>query len=66
MPGLNGFEACARIKGEPWGRDMVVVALTGWGQEKDRLQSRAAGFDAHLVKPVSADAIKGLMAGFKP
>ena len=66
MPGLNGFEACARIKASPWGRDMVVVALTGWGQEKDRLQSREAGFDGHLVKPVSAEAIRTLMAESVP
>ncbi|WP_377155111.1 ATP-binding protein [Roseateles sp. UC29_93] len=62
MPGLTGYEACARIKASPWGRDMVVVALTGWGQEKDRRKSREAGFDAHLVKPVSTEAIKALMA----
>ena len=66
MPGLDGFEACARIKATPWGRDMVVVALTGWGQEKDRRQSREAGFDGHLVKPVSAEAIQALMASIDP
>ncbi|WP_067271963.1 PAS domain-containing protein [Mitsuaria sp. 7] len=66
MPGLSGYEACARIKASPWGRDMVVVALTGWGQEKDRRQSREAGFDAHLVKPVSTEAIKALMASTAP
>jgi PAS domain S-box-containing protein len=65
MPGLNGYEACARIKEMPWGSDMVVVALTGWGQEKDRLRSREAGFDGHLVKPVNPDAIKTLMDDFR-
>jgi PAS domain S-box-containing protein len=64
MPGLNGYEACARIKEKPWGRDMVVVALTGWGQERDRLRSGDAGFDGHLVKPASPEAIKALLDEF--
>ncbi|UXH80752.1 PAS domain-containing protein [Roseateles amylovorans] len=64
MPGLNGYEACARIKATPWGRDMVLVALTGWGQDKDRLRAREAGFDGHLVKPVNPEAIKALISGF--
>lgn len=62
MPGLNGYEACARIKGLPWSRGTVVVALTGWGQEKDRQRSREGGFDGHLVKPASVDAIVQLLA----
>lgn len=55
LPGLNGYEACRRIRKEPWGKDMVLVALTGWGQEEDRQQSRDAGFNAHMVKPVDHD-----------
>ena len=52
MPGLNGFDACARIRARPWARDVFIVALTGWGQDEDKLRSKAAGFDRHLVKPV--------------
>jgi CheY-like chemotaxis protein len=52
LPKLNGYEACRRIRQEPWGREMTLVALTGWGQESDLKRSREAGFDHHLVKPV--------------
>jgi PAS domain S-box-containing protein len=64
MPGLNGYEACAKIREMPGGGGIKVVALTGWGQDKDRLRSREAGFDSHLVKPVSPDAIVALMTEF--
>jgi len=50
---------CRRIREQPWGRTLILVALTGWGQEADRSRTRAAGFDAHLVKPVEyADLIE--------
>jgi CheY-like chemotaxis protein len=52
MPRLNGLDATRRIREQPWGKDITVVALTGWGQEGDRARSRAAGCDGHLVKPV--------------
>jgi len=52
MPKLDGCEVARRIRAETWGRDAVLVALTGWGQEVDRRRSREAGFDMHLVKPV--------------
>jgi signal transduction histidine kinase len=52
MPKLDGCEVARRIRAETWGRDAVLVALTGWGQEIDRRRSREAGFDMHLVKPV--------------
>jgi signal transduction histidine kinase/ActR/RegA family two-component response regulator len=52
MPIMDGYEACRAIRLHPWGQRMKIVALTGWGQESDRRQSREAGFDAHLVKPV--------------
>jgi CheY-like chemotaxis protein len=52
MPGLNGYDTCRRIRAEPWGRNAVIVAVTGWGTDDDRRRSREAGFDAHLVKPV--------------
>jgi signal transduction histidine kinase len=52
MPKMDGCEVARRIRAEAWGRDAVLVALTGWGQEVDRRRSREAGFDMHLVKPV--------------
>jgi CheY-like chemotaxis protein len=55
MPVLDGFEACRRIREQPWGRAIHLIALTGWGQHEDRRRSQEAGFDAHLVKPVDAE-----------
>jgi DNA-binding response OmpR family regulator len=57
LPGLNGYEVCRRIRQQPWGKDLTLIALTGWGQEEDRHRSREAGFDAHMVKPVDHDAL---------
>jgi PAS domain S-box-containing protein len=54
MPQLNGFETARAIRCQPWGRSITLVALTGWGQEKDKQQAVAAGFDHHFVKPVDA------------
>jgi len=62
MPRLNGFEATRQIRQMAWGRKMTIVALTGWGQEADRQQSRAAGCDGHLVKPVNLDDLERLLA----
>jgi two-component system CheB/CheR fusion protein len=61
MPGLDGYETCRRIRKELWGRRMRVIAVTGWGQEEDRRTSAAAGFDAHLVKPVDTDRLVELL-----
>jgi len=66
LPRLNGYEVCARIRQEPWGRDLVLVALTGWGQEDDRHRSKEVGFDAHMVKPVDHDALLKLIASLPP
>jgi signal transduction histidine kinase len=62
MPRANGYEVARHIRGQPWGRDMVLVALTGWGQESDRRRSREAGFDSHLTKPVDPDVLDELLA----
>ena len=51
------------IRAAEWGRDVVLIALTGWGQESDRQKSAAAGFDHHLVKPVAPDELMALLAG---
>ncbi len=62
LPKLNGYEACRRIREQPWGKDMVLIAVTGWGQDEDRRRSRDAGFDDHLVKPVDPQALMTLLA----
>ncbi len=62
LPGISGFEVCRRIRAQPWGKRMHIVALSGWGQEEDRRKSRAAGFDEHLVKPIERASLLGLLA----
>ena len=61
LPKLNGYEVCRHIREQPWGKDLMLIAVTGWGQEADRRQSRAAGFDHHLVKPVEHTALMHLL-----
>lgn len=62
MPRLNGLDAARKIREQPWGERMAVVALTGWGQENDRADSKAAGCDEHLVKPVSLADLEKVLA----
>jgi PAS domain S-box-containing protein len=66
LPGMNGYDACRAIRKLPAGKSIVLVALTGWGQEEDRRKSREAGFDDHLVKPVDHDALSRLLAPRRP
>ena len=66
LPKLNGYEVCRRIRQQPWGKDMVVIALTGWGQEEDRKRSKEAGFNAHFVKPLEREALMLVLAGKYP
>jgi CheY-like chemotaxis protein/anti-sigma regulatory factor (Ser/Thr protein kinase) len=63
MPRLNGYETARRIREQPWGKNVVLAALTGWGQDEDRRKSHEAGFDFHLVKPVEPAALEKLLAG---
>jgi PAS domain S-box-containing protein len=62
LPTINGHEVCRRIRQQPWGKDVALVALTGWGQEEDRRRSYEAGFDGHLVKPVDHTRLLALLA----
>jgi PAS domain S-box-containing protein len=62
LPRLNGYDACRRMRERPWGNDVVIVAMTGWGQESDRQKSRDAGFDHHMVKPVDYAALMSAIA----
>jgi PAS domain S-box-containing protein len=61
MPRLNGYDAARRIRQQPWSRGAVLIALTGWGQEEDRLQAKESGFDYHLVKPMDLSFLEQLM-----
>src|SRR5882757_426937 len=61
MPKLDGYEVARRIRAQPWGRRITLVALTGWGQESDRRRSGEAGFDSHMVKPLDLDKLTELL-----
>jgi signal transduction histidine kinase len=61
MPRMDGWETAASLRAEEWGREVLLVALTGWGQPQDRDRTSAAGFDAHLVKPIGAAELLGLV-----
>jgi CheY-like chemotaxis protein len=61
LPKMNGYDVARRIREESPGRSMILVALTGWGQDRDRKKSSEAGFDAHLVKPVDHIALMKLL-----
>jgi CheY-like chemotaxis protein len=64
MPGMDGIEAAERIQGLPDGHRIAIVALTGWGQDRDRDRTQAAGFAAHLVKPVQVDQLEAVLTKF--
>src|SRR5688572_11629609 len=62
LPRMNGYEACRRIRGEEWGKSMMLVAVTGHTGEEERMKSLEAGFDMHLVKPVNAETLLVVLA----
>jgi CheY-like chemotaxis protein len=61
MPHLNGYETAAKIRQNPEGRSLTLVALSGWGQEEDVVRSREAGFDDHFTKPADIQALEDLL-----
>ena len=61
MPGMSGHEVARRMRLEAWGRNAVLIALTGWGQEQDKQAAKAAGFDEHLTKPVDPDEVEHVL-----
>jgi CheY-like chemotaxis protein len=63
LPRLHGFDVARRLKDQPGGAAVPIIAITGWGQEADRQGSKAAGIQHHLVKPVNPDFLKDLLAG---
>jgi CheY-like chemotaxis protein len=62
MPDMSGYEVAAELRREPWGRRILLIALTGWGQDDDRRRAREAGFDRHLTKPIDPEALDALLA----
>ncbi len=65
MPKLNGYDTCRVLRTQTWGRNMIVIAQTGWGQNEDRLRAQQAGFDGHLVKPIDYPALALLLASLE-
>jgi CheY-like chemotaxis protein len=61
MPDLNGYEVAAAIRRQAWGKQVYLVAVTGWGQSEDKERALAAGFDQHLTKPVDLDQVEALL-----
>jgi len=66
MPTLNGYDVARMIREEPWGKHLLLIAQTGWGQARDRQRSQEAGFDAHLTKPVDCASLMELLSGSAP
>jgi CheY-like chemotaxis protein len=62
LPKMSGYEVARAIRAKPDSREVVLVALTGYGQPEDRRRTAEAGFDAHLVKPVDLHALEGVLA----
>jgi signal transduction histidine kinase/ActR/RegA family two-component response regulator len=65
MPRLNGHDAAKHIRQQPWGSSIVLVAISGWGQDGDKQQSREAGFDHHIVKPIDPERLLELLSTFQ-
>ncbi|MFL6578474.1 MAG: PAS domain-containing protein [Povalibacter sp.] len=64
MPDMNGYEVAQRIRETPWGREALLLAVTGWGQSEDKERSRRAGFDEHLTKPVDLERLENKLEAF--
>lgn len=62
MPGMDGYEVARAIRAQAWGRNLLLVAQTGWGQPEDRRRTQEAGFDGHLTKPVDSAKLTALLA----
>jgi CheY-like chemotaxis protein len=66
LPKMNGYEVAREIRQQPWGESLIMIALTGWGQEEDKRRAFEAGFDHHLTKPVEAPTLERLLAIINP
>lgn len=64
MPDMTGYEVARRIRQQAWGRNALLVAVTGWGQEDDKERAKAAGFDHHFTKPVTPEAVEEVLVAY--
>ena len=62
LPKMSGHDVARKIREQVWGQTIFLIAVTGWGDEKDKLQSAQAGFDLHLVKPIDPAALEELLS----
>lgn len=62
LPLMNGYDAARAIRSKPWGRDVTLIALTGWGQQDDQDRAKEAGFDRHFVKPVAFENLTEVLS----
>ena len=62
LPLLNGYEVAQRIREQPWGASMFLIAVTGWGQEEDRQRSAEVGLNVHMVKPVEPALLEKILS----
>lgn len=61
MPRVDGYAVARTVREAPWGHDIVLIAVTGWGQDQDKTRSAAAGFNHHLVKPLTVETLDALL-----
>jgi CheY-like chemotaxis protein len=66
MPGMNGYEVARRMRNEPWGKKMRLVALSGWGHEEHRRLTKEAGFDQHGTKPADLTSLRTVLKDCPP
>jgi CheY-like chemotaxis protein len=66
LPDFDGYQLATTIRATPWGRSILLIAVTGWGQEEDRRRAFEAGCDHHLTKPIAAEAVESLLQTFDP
>jgi PAS domain S-box-containing protein len=66
LPDLDGYQLAAKVRAAPWGRGIILIAVTGWGQEEDRRRAFDAGFDHHLTKPIAAETVESLLQSLRP
>jgi CheY-like chemotaxis protein len=66
LPVMDGYELASALRRAPWSADLKLVAVTGYGQERDRARAREAGFDEHFVKPLDLDKVRELLDRWRP
>jgi PAS domain S-box-containing protein len=66
LPDFDGYQLAAKVRAAPWGRAIILIAVTGWGQEEDRRRAFDAGCDHHLTKPIAAETVESLLQSLQP